>query len=1674
MSFYLTYEDAFSLFDVHDNSYSLSYYHPSNELYFKGPNGNITVLSSVSLQQSDTIRLEKLDANKILLKYNGTEEIVTDNYIQNVRIAIRTNTDNVSFTINANSFTTDTNPDIAVTDSDRNWLLTKSYDNSGKMRTADVVYFDCLAKPTQVLSRDFLTNRTWASETRYDIFGRPALESLSAPLDGTSQNFTFEDDFILQFDGTQVTNTELEWDPEKPPVLDDVTTGTLGWYYGVNNSIEPYQDNAFGRPYSRTVFDQLNPGNVRMISGGKIMDLNGDGDILDPEDGFPQGFSYEMPATQELYYAFGTDYFAENSEGWFLANNLAPLTDDPNTKLITHRAYKTVVIDVNGNEVVSFSDLEGNVMATARSGGPTKYEVVSVIGEQGYIDVHIPTGILNSDIQFLGGTSGYNIWDIRTGDPVPITSMSGGHVYRIEHSVLDGYKTMLTINSSGNINHDPGAKGIRYKVNYFDYSLNYHDTANNLKKSIQPLGFDVSALNLGTGTPNHGMSSLYTHNALKELNNTSSPDEGSANFIYREDGQIRFSRNSKQLALDEFSYTNYDNRARPIESGVSESEIPYFPVVSTLIPTYVVQDSISSGPGTFTKIGVTSWNDSGIVSNEATGNGNFVASFNFSINTEGVVGISETNADGLYTTIEYGLYFSNNQVSILSEGKTLAQNVTYYSSIDEFHIERNHNELMFKKNDEVIHQLIAWDDELTTFPSMLVDGTLYTEGAAVTNMVMSELNAAPSTTPPPPGDWVVDPLTCKEQTFSVYDIKDTEALQSALYGSYPPPMAETVPRVQQFVDGNVSKTYTKNPETNTTWFSYDVYGRVEWMVQFVNGLGAKTIDYVYDEATGEIEKLVYQLEDPTERFVHRYLYNELGQLTKVETSRDNVNFIEHARYFYYETGELKRVELAEGLQGIDYTYTFNGQLKAINHPGLNSSYDPGSDQNDAFGFLIDYHERDYTRTGSNINYSTSGNDRYDGNIKGLRWGTQGLNSGGTQNSYLYEYNNRNWLQSAAFGTVNLGGTYSPSLANDYKVFNLNYDSNGNILTLNRNKGSGLSNEMDILQYNYDSGTNQLEYVDDTSGNSGNDGDIKDQGPGNYSYNSIGQLILNQQDEISYDYYANGLVKVIASTVSDSDEQVEFYYDDRGHRIEKKVITDSGTNPQTYYVRDASGRPIAIYNLPNIPGSKTVVQNLEYPIYGESRLGSADTDNLFKYELADHLGNVRAVIQRDGNSTIVYDEDFNGISSVPFGWSSTNTTLSIDTTNERLKAEVTSGPSNSISIGFPVTAGNTYSIEFEVDLDETANHLEYVANTGGVGVYTVNTATENGLYVFSYTALNTGTSYLSFNLTNNYDLVENIYYLDNIKVTDVTTTNTPIMLAYKDYYPFGMPMPGRNIEGEYRYAYQGQEKDSETGMEAFELRLWDARIGRWLTTDPANQFNSPYLGMGNNPITRIDPDGGYSPPTEYLNVDTGERIKVNDGVDQLLFINDDLFQQIKPFHDGGVGPRNYTDEYLGLLFRAIGNDALFSGDHAMIRFVQNFDLYSAEFIYSQIDKLVPNYDQYGRGVNYMAEKYESVDFALKLVAWRDNILRPDNGGVVNNAFEHRAATFISTRRYGLWLGTSIAQSNEIQNIRRDIGNWRDGSIHRAIFGLGDTAFEWKDVYNNLLGAHDSFHYSLWGN
>ncbi|NBG64766.1 RHS repeat-associated core domain-containing protein [Acidiluteibacter ferrifornacis] len=85
-----------------------------------------------------------------------------------------------------------------------------------------------------------------------------------------------------------------------------------------------------------------------------------------------------------------------------------------------------------------------------------------------------------------------------------------------------------------------------------------------------------------------------------------------------------------------------------------------------------------------------------------------------------------------------------------------------------------------------------------------------------------------------------------------------------------------------------------------------------------------------------------------------------------------------------------------------------------------------------------------------------------------------------------------------------------------------------------------------------------------------------------------------------------------------------------------------------------------------------------------------------------------------------------------------------------------------------------------------------------------------------------------------------------------------LLSMQDYYPFGSPMPGRSIANTaaYKQGYQGQQVDGETSFNAFELRLYDSRLGSWLTPDPYRQHLSPYMAMSNNPFGAVDPDGGW--------------------------------------------------------------------------------------------------------------------------------------------------------------------------------------------------------------------------
>ncbi len=134
------------------------------------------------------------------------------------------------------------------------------------------------------------------------------------------------------------------------------------------------------------------------------------------------------------------------------------------------------------------------------------------------------------------------------------------------------------------------------------------------------------------------------------------------------------------------------------------------------------------------------------------------------------------------------------------------------------------------------------------------------------------------------------------------------------------------------------------------------------------------------------------------------------------------------------------------------------------------------------------------------------------------------------------------------------------------------------------------------------------------------------------------------------------------------------------------------------------------------------------------------------------------------------------------------------------------------------------------------------------------------------------------------------WFDDLKVTHTGT----FVAQATDYGAWGDVLrEQRTDERKYRFGYQGQfaEKDEETGWNHFELREYDAVVGRWAVVDPMRQFFSPYIGMGNSPITGIDSDGGF---TIYRNRSTGEEVEVHDGIDKTIVVNDTDFLEAKFF------------------------------------------------------------------------------------------------------------------------------------------------------------------------------------
>jgi RHS repeat-associated protein len=514
-------------------------------------------------------------------------------------------------------------------------------------------------------------------------------------------------------------------------------------------------------------------------------------------------------------------------------------------------------------------------------------------------------------------------------------------------------------------------------------------------------------------------------------------------------------------------------------------------------------------------------------------------------------------------------------------------------------------------------------------------------------------------------------------------------------------------RSQDNLKNRVAKV--SNHHANT-YYSYDAHGRVKLVVQELLDMERpeqryKTIDYQYLPVTSQVKQVVFQKGIPAEEFRHQYSYDSDNRITKVEVSRDSITWKKASAYDYYLHGPLKSKGLGDSIQKLDYVYNLQGWLKAINHPL--ASLDPGQDAlgnaytKDVFGMVLNYYSGDYKRIGKGLDATATitaqsgthikdqGKDLFNGNISSWMSYTGFDQTGSSTVNPLmaqgFRYDKLNRLVgsvtetkvTSGFSGWTASGTSIPTIFQE----NMKYDANGNIDTLIRTCGN-VTTVMDNMFYRYANTTtdfygktkkttNKLGYIDDDTDVSGVE-DITDQSSGNYVYDAKGRLIrdvANGIDTIKWTPYDK--VQEVVRTSGSSKPHLYFTYDAMGRRVSKKVIrstSDSTQNSVTYYTYDASGNLMGTYKKEFANSTVYKYTLTEQYIYGSSREGnyananivySSDTTVVAKtsvttlsksslrFELTDHLGNVRAVVTgvltNTGNATIASLSDY-----YPFG------------------------------------------------------------------------------------------------------------------------------------------------------------------------------------------------------------------------------------------------------------------------------------------------------------------------------------------------------------------------------------------------------------------------------------------
>ena len=247
---------------------------------------------------------------------------------------------------------------VNSTDLNINWIHSRAYAEDGTLKGETRQYYDSLGHPTQSQARNVVANKILSAATLYDIYNKPILSTLPAPIPDV--NFKKRPDFVYASYTSSGQYSYLDFD-NYAGITDSATnagkinnpypvnsTSLLGKYYSSSNTDEQYVPNT-GFPFSMTDY------NLTISSGVQRTSAPGDAHRM---GGGHESKVAELPVFNEL------DHYLALKKNYFFGN-----TGTNNYSTLSLNAKKTISIDQNGLESIVFNDMNGKVLATAKAAG---------------------------------------------------------------------------------------------------------------------------------------------------------------------------------------------------------------------------------------------------------------------------------------------------------------------------------------------------------------------------------------------------------------------------------------------------------------------------------------------------------------------------------------------------------------------------------------------------------------------------------------------------------------------------------------------------------------------------------------------------------------------------------------------------------------------------------------------------------------------------------------------------------------------------------------------------------------------------------------------------------------------------------------------------------------------------------------------------------------------------------------------------------------------------------------------------------------------------------------------------------------------------------------------------------------------------------------------------------